>query len=159
MPKIGGLEYSYAELTRMSGMPRASLWERYHKNPHITLAELISPTRKRTTRYAIVRGKEISLYSWAKRNNANYSIVSSRWNNGIRDPRLLVKGLKNTAVDPSKLPLPPIPDDMIEWLELTAFARKGQPDEWEIACELIGIAPYYAEALREFMEGRNDTKG
>lgn len=159
MPKIGGLEYSYDALTKMSGMSRASLWERYHANPHISLAELISPPRKPTTRFTIVRGKEISLHSWAKRHNANYSIVSARWRNGIRDPHLLVKGLKNTALDPSKLPLPPITDDMIEWLKLTEFARKGQENEWVIACELIGIAPYYAEALREFMEGRNDTKG
>lgn len=159
MPKIGGLNYTYADLTRMSGLSSACLFERYRKNPKITLGELISPPKTRVTKYVIVRGREMPLYVWAKTNKADVRAVFNRWNNGIRDPYSLIRDLKGKAVDPAKLSLPTITDDMIEWLNVTEFARKGQPDEWEIACELIGISAEYAKALREFMEGRSDRKG
>lgn len=156
MPKIGGLEYTYVELSRMSGLARSSLLKRIKANPNITLAELIKPSKKHgrgNWRIVIVRGKEIPLYEWADLNCAKRVAVESRWNKGIRDPYALIRGLKGTAT------MPTITKEMVEWLEDTHFARRGSAKEWEIACELIGIHKNFAEQLKAYMEGLHDRKG
>ena len=153
MTTIGGLNYTYADLVRMSGLSKATLIRRYADNPKTTLQALIAPpkTGGKPRRMVIVRNKEMSLYAWADLNSAPRADVDKRWKIGIRDPFKLIQGIKGMSDGGF---FPPITEEMIDWLNETAFARKGLPDEWEIACELIGISKVHAERLKEFVEGK-----
>lgn len=164
MPTIGGLKYTYTELTRMSGLSRHTLSRRYNKSPRPTLQELIAPPTLheqqggKPRRTIIVRGREVFLSDWAEKHNADRVSVEYRWKCGIRDPYKLIQGLSGTAHE-EPLELPPITADMIEWLETTKFARSGMEDEWQIACELIGIEPKYAEQLKAFWDELCSAEG
>lgn len=87
-------------------------------------------------------GHEFSLRAWADYNGANYAAVLYRWQIGIRDPKALVEGLgKEFSLTQSDY----------EYLMETAYYRRGQENEWEIACGLIGWPVYRAEDLRRKM--------
>ena len=92
-------------------------------------------------------GETKSMRQWAGELGVNYGAVKWRWQQGIRRFETLFSG--GSARNPLRL----TPDD-IEWLEYTRKARKGMRNEWEIACELVGLSPYRADELRQFMEGR-----
>lgn len=153
MPMIGGLNYTYRELCRMSGLCKSSLRGRMKSNPNITIEQLIAPpkdTRHIKRRVVVVDNVEVPLFEWADKNNVSRTSVDYRWRHGVRDPEELIQGISDTAEDCF---LPPITTEMLEWLCETAYARKGMPDEWEIACELIGISKGHANKLKEYVEG------
>lgn len=160
MPRIGGLDYTYNELVRMSGLSQATLIRRYAENPQITLQALIAPPKVggKPRRMITVRDKEMSVLDWAMINAVRREDIDKRWRIGIRDPDKLIQGLVGTAELEDEFEastkLPTISDEMVEWLQETKYARKGMPDEWQIACELIGVSPKCANELREYMEAR-----
>lgn len=91
-----------------------------------------------------VDGETVSLRKWASLNGASYDVVRSRWNDGERDPDELVRGYASFG---------PINSSEIEWLKKTRWARKGQADEWLIACDLIGQPRIRAKEIRRLVEG------
>lgn len=158
MPTIGGLNFSYSKLAAMSGLSHSTLFDRYNANHNITLSELLAPPQKikrGCPRNVVVDGETIPLLEWADMHRANRKDVVYRWRRGIRDANNLIRGLEDTADDEV---MPEITRDMLEWLQETKFARSGMVDEWQIACELIGISPEYAESLKEYVEAINDGK-
>jgi len=80
-------------------------------------------------------GKAYSLQSWCTANSVPYSLGLARWEEGVRNPIELLYG-------EDKIPkMPEIPESDIRFLKKSRYARKGQKDEWEIACDLIA-QPY-----------------
>ena len=92
-------------------------------------------------------GEVKSMKQWADELGVNYGAVKWRWQHGVRRFDSLFAG--GRARNPLRLT-----QADIEWLEFTRKARKGMRDEWEIACELVGLSPYRAEELKQYMEGR-----
>ena len=82
----------------------------------------------------------------AEEMGCNYGTVKYRWQIGIRNFDMLFNG-----GDP-KTPLGLTKED-IEWLRFTRDARRGMRNEWQIACELLGISKHRAGELRKLVEG------
>lgn len=91
-------------------------------------------------------GETKSLRRWAEEMGCNYGTVKYRWQIGIRDFELLFG--KEVALRPLN-----VREQDIEWLKETRYARKGLKNEWQIACELLGINKHRAEELRKLVEG------
>lgn len=91
-------------------------------------------------------GEPMSLKRWAAKHGLSYSTVLYRWNHGFRDFDGLTKGIQ-----PSREA--PITTADIEYLQETRYARRGQWNEWEIACDLIGIKRYRAPELKRAVDG------
>lgn len=92
----------------------------------------------------IVDGEEMSLVQWADINNVPYFTALKRYQAGEHDPwRICGDGYKTRDISP----------DDIKWLLETRPCRKGTPDEWTIACDLIGVprssAPLVKRAVLE----------
>ena len=92
-------------------------------------------------------GAVYSLRAWCIANNVPYDPALARWHAGVRDPVELLYGKK----DPP--PFKGISDDDIAFLRKTRFAREGQPDEWEIACELIAQPHIRIPEIRKLVLG------
>lgn len=91
------------------------------------------------------KGKNMSLRVFADAFNVPYEPCLRRYNKGIRDPIKLAYG--ETATEkPFKLT-----EEQKEWLGETRCWRSKQEDEWEIACDLIGIPRIFADDLKEAM--------
>ena len=97
-----------------------------------------------------LNGETRTLHEWADAFNIPFDSVYGRWRKGIRDPAVLIFGIrsKHGRLD-DRLVLSP---ENIQWLIETRGARRGSPEEWEIACELIGANRRYAYELKEYME-------
>lgn len=91
-------------------------------------------------------GEVQSLRKWAEEVGVCYDTVLRRWHVGVRDPDALLEGL-----DYVRRPITP---EDIKWLRLTKYARSGQLDEWEIACDLIGVPRARADELKEALCSR-----
>lgn len=93
----------------------------------------------RSPRMVWAEGRLFTLREWAEHNQANYNSVTTRWEYGVRNPQKLVEGLcgdyELSASD-------------FEYLTETERYRRGQYNEWQIACELIGWPESRAEELR-----------
>ena len=87
-----------------------------------------------------------SLRVWAEMLGVPYRTAQYRYRNGIRDFDLLFG--KGTELRPLN-----VREQDIEWLRETRYARKGLPNEWKIACELLGISKHRAGELRKLVEG------
>ena len=89
-----------------------------------------------STRAKIEYGGEVfSLKAWCAANMVPYDRGLKRWHEGIRDPVELLYG------DHGMPRMVKIPDADIRFLKKSRYARAGQPDEWQIACDLIA-QPY-----------------
>lgn len=91
-------------------------------------------------------GETKSMRRWAEEMGCNYGTVKYRWQIGIRNFDMLFNGGNH------KTPLGLTKED-IEWLRFTRDARRGMRNEWQIACELVGMSKYKADELRAFLEG------
>lgn len=88
-----------------------------------------------------IDGKMQSLRQWAQDVGVSYDTVLRRWHTGIRDADELLQGLEYVKR--------PITKADIEYLQETKYARSGQADEWQIACDLIGVPRIRAKELKE----------
>lgn len=91
-------------------------------------------------------GERKSLRQWAGEMGVNYGTVKYRWQIGIRDFDMLFQGGDPSSPDG-------LTQDDVEWLNFTRKARRGMKNEWELACELVGLSKYQAPALKAYMEG------
>jgi hypothetical protein len=99
------------------------------------------------------KGKRISLSALAEAFNVSYDTCLRRYNAGERDPWKLLFGPNGKPVKFS------ISDEDIEFLQETRHYRKDQKqvrgrtghsdNEWDIACDLIGIPRIFAKELEE----------
>lgn len=85
-------------------------------------------------------GKPQSLKAWCNEMGGCYTTVLYRWHQGIRTPEDLLRGTRLARKEITKQDL--------QYLRETRFAREGQPDEWEIACDLIGVPHSRARELK-----------
>ncbi len=88
-------------------------------------------------------GKARSLREWAQEVGVSYDTVLRRWHTGVRTEDGLLAGLGYVKR--------PITNADMEFLQETRYARAGQADEWQIACDLIGVPRCRAAELREVM--------
>lgn len=93
-------------------------------------------------------GEPMPLKHWARKHGLCDSTLYYRWHRGCRDIDSLVKGLQ-----PS--PDAPITEEDIKYLRETKYARSGQWNEWEIACDLIGIGRHRAKEVKEALCSRS----
>lgn len=152
---FNGREYTYEELAEMSGVNKSTIRERIKKNPDITLEELFCPSKRMfntSVIYAEIKGVEKSLREWAKETNIQYDTLYARYKRGIRGDALIYP--PNYRPRAAHGVRPVLNKENIRWLLDTRPKRKGQPNEWAIACELIGADPSYAEWLKEQFEER-----
>lgn len=92
-------------------------------------------------------GVTYSLRVWCTANNASYDRSLIRWKAGIRDPIELIYG-------DEKMPkMGKIADSEIEFLRKTRNSRRGSPDEWQIAAELIGQPYVRIPEIRKLVMG------
>lgn len=96
-------------------------------------------------------GETKSLRRWAEEMGCNYGTVKYRWQIGIRNFDMLFSSPWSYGGD-HKTPIVLTKED-IEWLRFTRDARRGMRNEWQIACELVGMSKYKADELRAFLEG------
>lgn len=87
-----------------------------------------------------------SLRGWSEMLGCPYSTAQQRYRNGIRDFALLFG--KDIALRPLN-----VSEQDIEWLRETRYARKGLKNEWQTACELLGINKHRAKELKRLVEG------
>lgn len=92
-------------------------------------------------------GVTYSLRAWCIANNASYERSLIRWRAGIRDPIVLIYGHEAMPK------MGEIADSEIEFLRKTRNARKGSPDEWQIAAELIGQPYVRIPEIRKLVMG------
>jgi len=104
-------------------------------------------------RVVCVGDQKMTLYDWAKKNGTSPETANKRWRRGERDPFKLIgkNQAKKKATTKAMIPVD-ISWQTLEYLEQTAWCRKGMPDEWEIACDLAGIPRYHAGYLQWLME-------
>ena len=100
-------------------------------------------------RAVTVNGHKYSLYEWCKMfescGGGSVQAVYYRWSRGERDPYRLV------GVEPTK----PFTQEDLDWLRETRPYRKGQEDEWEIACDLIGQPHIMASVLKDAIKAED----
>ena len=100
-------------------------------------------------RAVTVNGHKYSLYEWCKMfescGGGSVQSVYYRWSRGERDPYRLV------GVEPTK----PFTQEDLDWLRETRPYRKGQEDEWEIACDLIGQPHIMASVLKDAIKAED----
>lgn len=104
----------------------------------------------------VYKGRKISIRKLTEAYNVNYNAALYRYNQGIRDPWELLFG---KGAKPQKITLR---KDQIDYLRDTEKYRKGQTrirghighldDEWDIACDLIGVPRIFSEEVKEAME-------
>lgn len=85
-----------------------------------------------------VDGRRYSLRTWAIVNGVSEDTALRQWLRGVRDPWELIGRSKDRPLSPAE----------IAWLRETWYARRGTPDEWEMACDLIGRPHTMADAVR-----------
>ena len=82
-----------------------------------------------------------SLKSWCNDMGGCYGTIYSRWRRGVRNEEELLMGTRLSRKE--------ITEDDLEYLRETKYARSGQPNEWLIACDLIGVPHNRAKELKE----------
>jgi len=92
-------------------------------------------------------GQTKSMRQWAEDKGINYYTAKYRWQNGCRDFDELF------SPEPRRKELY-VPEWAVNWLRETHRARAGQSNEWQIACELIGLSAGRAKELKRVLEGR-----
>ena len=88
-----------------------------------------------------VDGKETSLRYWVESQGESYEKALRRWAMGERDPNKLIDGIAKKKIT----------EEGIKWLRATRWCRRGQPNEWEIACDLIGVPHSMAEIIQRMV--------
>ena len=99
------------------------------------------------------KGRMVSLKALSEGFNVPYTSVLTRYRRGYRDPWELLYG---EGATPQKLHLT---EEQKAWLRETKPYRSGQrhiqgywghvDNEWDIACDLIGIPRVFADELKE----------
>ena len=143
--ELDGRVYTSAELAKMAGVCRRTITDRAKKHPEWGLAELIQPNMNPDGVWLEHGGRRMKLEEWAEEKGVSYSVVHERWKNGVRRfDRLFLPyhALRKTA------PRFFLSEEAKEWLRETKFARSGMADEWEIACDLVGISRACAGTLK-----------
>lgn len=152
---FNGREYTYEELAEKSGVNKSTIRERIRKNPDITLEELFCPSKRTFSTsviYAEINGVEKSLREWSKETGIQYDTIYARHKRGIRGKQLICPPNYRPRTVHGIRPI--LSEENIQWILDTRPRRKGQPNEWEIACELIGADASYAEWLKNEFEKR-----
>jgi len=103
----------------------------------------------KTDRVVTHNGETKTLRAWAEEMNVPYGTLAYRWKMGYRTYDALFNGWQNNRFTIAKgLRLS---ESDIAYLRETKYARAGMPDEWEIACDLIGTSRSNADALRRML--------
>lgn len=92
-------------------------------------------------------GNVYSLQAWCTANQVPYGRSLARWHEGVRDPIELLYG------DNEVPKMPEIPESDIRFLKKSRYAREGQKDEWEIACDLIAQPYVRIPEIKELVLG------
>lgn len=146
--ELDGRTYTSAELAKMAGVCPRTITERARKHPEWGLAELVQPSMNPDAVLLEHDGRRLTLKEWAEKKEIPHSVVHERWKNGVRRfDRLFCPyhALRKTA------PRIFLTEEAKAWLRETEFARAGIPNEWEIACDLVGLSRASAGALRRMM--------
>lgn len=154
--KYNGKEYTYDEISEISGVCVSTLRSRVFDNPNISFEELTAPkqTKKNDAITVEINGETKTLREWAKENNLIYDTAFARYRSGKRGEELIKPPKRKTIKPRGHGKKPILSPDNLEWLQKTAKYRKGQYNEWEIACELIGAHSSWAGWLKNEMEER-----
>ena len=151
---FNGREYTYKELSEISGVKIKTLRSRMHDHPNITFEKLTAPARDAHT-YLIeqtINGKTKPLYQWAKETKISYDTIYARYKSGKRGEELITPSRVKNSINVGMKPV--LTEKNIEWLLETKKYREGQYNEWEIACELIGAHPSWSTWLKQEFERR-----
>lgn len=135
-----------AELAEIAGVYPATIRLRMNKHPEWGYEEL---TRKddRPRYYLTHEGRTLPLREWAAMYNVSYQTAVDRFRKGLSFNKIF------SNVPIKSMPLS-VSEENIRWLEKTRYARAGQEDEWQIACDLIGVPRGFAEDLRRLLDDR-----
>lgn len=134
-----GRFYTVPELAEQSGLSDVTIRSRMRKHPEWGYEELTAEDT-RNKYYVEHDGKHLSLKEWSTLLGVHYATALDRYQRGERDFYKLFKG---GCIMPLR-----IRDEDIRWLRQTRWARKGQADEWLVACDLIGVPRIYADEIR-----------
>lgn len=93
-----------------------------------------------------VEGETYTLAQWAERNGVHHSSAYYQWQKGVRDPYELLYGPGGKRIEFS------VTKADLDYLFETWLARSGQEDEWDIACDLIGMPRIFKNKLKQKME-------
>ena len=153
MPIIEGKRYSYAELSRKSGIAVQTLWYRYKGNPDITLDELIKkPVNSREKKIIKDKnGKEYTIRSAAYELGMRYDDVRYLYNeHGIKTLEE-IQGKKKKKKT-SSLSIWGKPDwNKLTYAEVKEAGKYSKDMEKQqhlnITCDLLGIDRKYAKDL------------
>lgn len=97
-----------------------------------------------------VDGVVYKLKEWTEKNHVSYGRAYHRWKRfGWRDPWELIKVIQERKDRTTGNRSRQITQEDLDWLRETRPYRKGQPDEWEIACDLIGQPHSKANAIKK----------
>ena len=152
---IDGISFTVREIAEKYNLCVNTVRGRMRDKPGITFAELTAPPKPTSSHFQVkvtINGEEKSLRDWAKEYHISFDTIYARYKAGKSGEDLLRKAnYKSHAIHGTK---PVLSKENIRWLLDTRGARRGQLDEWEIACELIGADPSYSEWLRKEFEER-----
>lgn len=146
--EVDGVEYRAVDLAKMAGIGTKAMLTRYRNHPDWNLEKLTQPNMNPDVITVEHDGQRKTLKAWANELGAPYMTAHERWKKGVRDFERLF--LPYHALR-KKAPGIYLSEETRKWLEETRFAREGMPDEWEIACDLIGVSRLYSLALRRAM--------
>lgn len=146
---VQGKSYEVEELARISGLTKNGILGRYYSNRNISYDELVMPIFRTAT--LTVDGVTRRLPIWARIIGIPEQTVRSRYKRGKRNFAELFCPVYAREKDKEQPFI--LTGEMRRWLEETHHARRGRPDEWEIACELIGVSRSRAKELEKMMEG------
>lgn len=149
---VQGKSYKVEDLARISGLTTNGILGRYYDNKNISYAELTKPMFRTAT--LTVDGVTNRLPIWARIVGIPEQTVRSRYKRGKRTFEELFCPVYSREKDKQQPFI--VTKEMKRWLEETRYARRGRPDEWQIACELIGVSRSRAEELKKMMEGNSD---
>lgn len=146
--EVDGVKYRAADLARMAGVCSRTITLRHRQHPEWGLEELTQPNMNPEIVELEHNGKRQTLAEWAREMGVPYDTVKDRWKRGVRRFDYLFLPYNANRKAPPKIY---VSKEALEWLRETRWARKGQPDEWEIACDLIGIDRWHAGTLRRML--------
>ena len=132
------------EIADEAGVNPATIRFRMRQHPEWGFDELIQLPMK-TKHYLSHNGVCKPLKDWAREYDISYSTVLSRFKQGERDFNKLL------SVSGGRVPLR-LSEENVSWLKSTRWARKGQPDEWELACDLVGVPHVYVDDIRRILD-------
>ena len=147
--KVDGVEYRAADLAELAGVHTKTILKRHREHPDWGYEQLVKPSQNPIVMTIEHDGKKKTLKAWASELGVPYQTARERWKKGIRQfDRLFCPYHAGRKEPPGKLY---VSREALDWLTETRYARAGMPDEWEIACDLIGVSRFHAGTLRGLM--------